>query len=146
VPQVEGLVVTWAPTGDDSLWRVALQAYDWNGRPTRTTNTDGTTRVVTYGGCGCAGGDIVTTQDEHGRQRRFTKDGFGRLAKVEELSWTGTVYATSTYSYDVRDHLTQINQAGQLRNLTYDSHGRLLTRATPEQGTTTYAYNVDDTV
>jgi YD repeat-containing protein len=65
---------------------------------------------------------------------------------VEELNWNTSVYSTTTYSYNARDQLTQSNQAGQLRTFTYDNHGRLLTRTTPEQGTSTYGYNVDDTV
>jgi YD repeat-containing protein len=68
------------------------------------------------------------------------------LVKVEELNWDTSVYSTTTYSFNARDQLTQSNQAGQLRTFTYDNHARLLTRTTPEQGTTTYGYNVDDTV
>ncbi|MFN2533002.1 MAG: S8 family serine peptidase [Pyrinomonadaceae bacterium] len=137
---------SWAPAGDDTLWRITTQAYDWKGRPTQTTKTDGTTQIASYGGCGCAGGEVTTLQDEHGRKRRLTKDGFGRLAKVEEMNWDGTtVYATTTYSYNLRDQLTQSNQAGQLRSFDYDGHGRLWHRTTPEQGTTTFTYNQDDT-
>src|SRR6185369_1981375 len=76
---------------------------------------------------------------------RFTKDGFGRLATVEELNWGGTVYATTSYTYNARDQITQTNQAGQLRTFVYDGHGRLQSRTTPEQGTTSFTYNVDDT-
>ena len=143
---------SWVATGDDVYvsqtqggWRYTQQAYDWKGRPTQTTNADGTTKVITYGGCGCAGGEVATVQDEHGRQRRLTKDTFGRLFKVEELNWNATVYATTTYSYNTRDQLTQSNQAGQLRSFTYDGYGRLQSRTTPEQGTTNYSYNLDDT-
>ncbi|MGH9928257.1 MAG: S8 family serine peptidase, partial [Pyrinomonadaceae bacterium] len=138
---------SWVPAGDDSLWRVSTQAYDWKGRPTVTTNTDGTQQTVSYGGCGCAGGEVTTAQDEHGRQRRFTKDKFGRLATVEEMNWGGgSAYATTTYAYNARDQITQSNQAGQLRSFTYDGHGRSATRTTPEQGTTSYSYNQDDTI
>jgi RHS repeat-associated protein len=136
---------TWVPTGDDSTWFDTQQAYDWKGRPTVTTNADGTTRVASYGGCGCAGGEVATVQDEHGRLRRLSKDSFGRLAKVEELNWNATVYATTTYTYNVRDQLTDSSQAGQLRSFTYDGYGRLKTRTTPEQGSTNYSYYVDDT-
>jgi len=135
----------WEPTGDDSLWRETTQTYDWKGRPTQTTNTDGTMKVVSYGGCGCAGGEVTTTQDEHGRQRRFTKDGLGRLASVEELNWDTSVYATTSYAYNARDQITQLNQAGQLRSFSYDGHGRLQSRTTPEQGAMSYSYNQDDT-
>jgi YD repeat-containing protein len=112
----------------------------------KTTNPDGWTRVTTYGGCGCAGGDVATVQDEHGRQRRYTKDALSRLAKVEEMSWGGSsVYATTIYSYNVRDQITQSNQAGQDRSFNYDGYGRLQSRTTPEQGTANFTYNADDT-
>jgi subtilisin family serine protease len=57
----------WAPTGDDAVgWVWTYQAYNWQGKPTLTTNPDGTTRENIYGGCGCAGGEVVTTRDERG--------------------------------------------------------------------------------
>jgi RHS repeat-associated protein len=138
---------TWVPAGDDAAgWVVTQQTYDWQGRPRVTTNQDGSTRELSYTGCGCAGGDVVTLRDERGRRRKFYNDVLGRLVKVEELNWDTSVYSTTTFTYNARDQLTQSNQAGQLRTFTYDNHGRLLTRTTPEQGTTTYGYNADDTV
>jgi RHS repeat-associated protein len=139
---------SWLAAGDDAAggWRETQQAYDWKGRPTVTTNADGTQKTASYGGCGCAGGEVTTVQDEHGRQRRQTKDTLGRLATVEELNWGGSVYATTSYAYNTRDEITQSNQAGQLRTFTYDGYGRLQARTTPEQGTTTFSYNADDTI
>jgi RHS repeat-associated protein len=144
----------WNPAGDDVLdtslntggWRYTTQSYDWKGRPLLTTNTDGTTRVLDYGGCGCAGGEVATAQDEHGRQRRYTRDALGRLARVEELNWNGTVYTTTQYSYTALDQIKEINQQGQLRTFDYDGHGRLWHKTTPEQGQTTYTYYADDMV
>jgi len=65
---------------------------------------------------------------------------------VEELNWNLSVYATTSYVYNARDQLTQSNQAGQIRSFDYDGHGRLWHKTTPEQGTTTFSYNVDDTI
>lgn len=137
----------WQPTGDDAAgWIKSYQDYDWQGRPRLTTNQDGSTRELSYSGCGCAGDDVVTARDERGRRRKLYKDTLGRLVKVEELNWNQSVYSTTTYTYNARDQLTQSSQEGQLRTFGYDNHGRLQTRTTPEQGTTTYAYNADDTV
>ena len=138
----------WIAAGDDVVagWIYTLQSYDWKGRPTVTTNSDNTQRTMTYGGCGCAGGQVVTSRDEAGRQRRTTADILGRLATVEELNWNGSVYATTTYAYNVLDSLTSIDQAGQVRSFAYDGYGRLQSRTTPEQGTTNYGYFADDAV
>lgn len=137
----------WVPAGDDAAgWVWTSQTYDWSGRPRVTTNPDGTTRENIYTGCGCAGGEQVITRDERGRRTRMTMDLMGRLRQVDELNWDQSVYSTTTYTYNARDQLTQINQAGQVRSFDYDGFGRLWHRTTPEQGTTTYIYNLDDTI
>src|SRR5205085_4309900 len=33
----------WSLAGDDTAWVYTTQSYDWKGRPTQTTNPDGTT-------------------------------------------------------------------------------------------------------
>ena len=136
----------WVPVGDDSAWVYTTQAYDWKGRSTLTTLPDGSTRENTYGGCGCAGGEVTTVRDENGRRRKLTNDVLDRLKQVDELNWDQSVYSTTTYSYNVRDQLTQISQAGQIRSFAYDPHGRLQTRTTPEQGATSYTYFANDMV
>jgi RHS repeat-associated protein len=136
----------WTPAGDDASWVYTAHAYDWKGRPTVTTLPDGATRENLYGGCGCAGGEVTTVRDEQGRRRRLTLDVLDRLQKVEELNWDQTVYSTTTYTYNARDQITEINQAGQLRSFIYDGHGRLQRRTTPEQGATDYTYFVNDSL
>ena len=137
----------FSPTGDDAAgWVWTNQTYDWKGLPWVTTLPDGSTRENTYGGCGCAGGEVVTSRDERGRRRRTTMDVLGRLKQVEELNWDTSVYSTTSYTYNARDQITQTNQAGQIRTMEHDGFGRLWRRTTPEQGATTYSYNTDDTV
>jgi RHS repeat-associated protein len=140
------MTALWVPAGDDAAgWVWTNQSYDWKGRPILTTNADGSQRENTYGGCGCAGGEQTTVRDERGRRKRYTKDALGRLMKVEELNWDASVYSTTDYAYNLRDQLTSITQAGQTRTFSYDGHGRLQSRTTPEQGTTTYSYFADGT-
>ncbi len=136
----------WVPAGDDAAgWVWTNQAYDWKGRPLLTTKPDGSTSEAVYGGCGCAGGEVTTLRDERGRRRKLTMDVLGRLKQVEELNWDQSVYATTSYTINVRDQITGSNQAGQTRSFAYDGHGRLQSRTTPEQGTTSYSYFADDT-
>jgi RHS repeat-associated protein len=137
---------SWSPAGDDAGWVYTSQQYDWQGRPTLTTLPGGATTEVSYGGCGCAGGEVTTVRDERGRRKRYTKDALGRVVKVEELNWDQSVYATTRYAYNTHDRITSINGAGQVRSMDYDGHGRLWRRTTPEQGVTTYSYNRDDTL
>jgi YD repeat-containing protein len=144
----------WLPAGDDAAgWVWNKQAYDWKGRPTVTTNVDGTTREASYGGCGCAGGEVVTLRDEIGRRRRLTADVLGRGVKSEDLNADGSIYRTATTSYNALDQVTRslvqagTSGTGQETVLTYDGHARLLTQKAPVQTTATrYAYHADDTV
>jgi YD repeat-containing protein len=105
-------------------------------------------RTTSYGGCGCAGGEIVTVKDETGRGRKLSHDVLGRLSKVEELQLnSSSVYATTDYTYNERDQLREIAQGTQTpRSFEYDGYGRVSARVTPEQGRTAYPYNSDGTL
>ena len=64
----------WTPAGDDAVrgWLWTNQKYDWKGRVVRTINTDGVDSpvlndsdvLISYEGCGCAGGQVTTLQGE----------------------------------------------------------------------------------
>jgi YD repeat-containing protein len=100
--------------------------YDWKGRPKITTNTDGTTKSVTYEGCGCAGGEVVTLNDEgtivngvtKTRQKKIYSDVLGRTVKTEVWNFDGTgpggvgrsLYSTTVTNYNVRDQASLIRQ------------------------------------
>lgn len=163
-------ISNWIPTGDDaSGWVFTTQDYDWNGRPTVTTNPDATSTRVDYTGCGCAGGAVQTFTDEgtlvntvvQRRRQRTTSDVFGRPFKTEMLNFDGSVYTTSVSTYNGRDQVTSIKQyQGTATNdgscptgtcqetlMTYDGHGRLQSRKAPaESSPTVYSYNPDDTL
>lgn len=162
----------WVPTGDDAGWLYTNQTYDWKGRPLVTTNADSTsTRSLSYGGCGCAGGEVLTLTDEVGRKQKLYSDVLGRTAKTEIYESNGTtVYSSATNKYNTRDHVTRFRQyvgaapepepetegsGYQTTTSTFDGYGRLWTRHAPEQQVdpliaastdhTTYLYNADDT-
>ena len=142
----------WVPAGDDAStgFVYSTQDYDWKGRPTISTNTDGTTNERIYGGCGCAGGEQVTIRDEMNRRQRLTYDVLGRLSKTEILNFNLTVYSTATNTYNVRDQITRVSsQQGtsgtvQETQMTYDGYGRLESRKLPaETSYCTYTYYAD---
>jgi YD repeat-containing protein len=165
-------VAGWQLAGEDAGdWRWSTQQYDWKGRPTLTTNTDGTLTEAVYEGCGCAGGETAIFKGEQiaeGRhQQKVYKDARGRAWKTEVLNWNSTVYSTTVQSFNERDQIASVKQyqgqatvdgscptnTCQETTLAYDGHGRLKNRHTPAQRDqnnqplfTTYTYLPDDMV
>ncbi len=145
----------WSPYGDDSAgWAWSLQTYDWNGRPLVSTNTDSTTKTISYTGCGCAGGQVMTLTDESSHKQKVYSDVLGRNFKTETLQLVGStwnVYSTQLVTFNVRDQVTQsslivgTNGTSQTVTNQYDGHGRLWKNKTPLQTTDTiYEYFNDD--
>ncbi len=101
-------------------------SYDWKGRPKVTTNTDATTKSVTYEGCGCAGGEVVTLTDEgtivngvtKTRQKKIYSDVLGRTVKSELWNFEGTgpsgvgraLHSTTVTNYNARDQIMLIRE------------------------------------
>jgi YD repeat-containing protein len=170
----------WVPAGDDAKpngradWPYTQQTYDWKGRPKETTNPDGTKRDVDYSGCGCAGGEVVTTYGElvpipgtnstGRRTQKVYSDSLGRRWKIEVLNWDGSVYSTTETTFNALDQATLVrqfqgsDQSGVFQDTTasYDVYGRPKTKHTPGQQVdqnnssstdhTTWDYNADGTV
>ena len=167
-----GTPFQWNTAGDDAStgWIYTEQTYDWKGRPLVTTNpsmtnnpADTTTRIASYSGCGCAGGEVATITDEgtidggtaKRRQEKIYSDVLGRVVKIERMNWEGgSVYSATVNNYNVRDQVTEIKQyagpigsTSQTTSMSYDGYRRLQAKQLPEQTTaTTYAYNNDDTL
>ncbi|MCA1639359.1 MAG: hypothetical protein LC768_13670, partial [Acidobacteria bacterium] len=165
----------WNPSGDDLTrrWLWTQAEYDWKGRVTKETNTDGTFKTVSYTGCGCAGGQVTTVQGEEiiekdwqgnnpvslgRRTQKIYADILGRAWKTEVMNWDGTTpYATTVNTFNGRDQVTQSRQYAGVEGsqtfqdvtMSYDGHGRLKTQHRPEQNTgavTTYNYNLEDSI
>lgn len=148
---------SWVPAGDDSAGFLSTtQTYDWRGRPLVTTNQDDTTKAISYSGCGCAGGEVVTLLDEVNRKQKLYSDVFGRGVKRELYSNSTTVNATVVTTYSLLDQPTQsrhysgTDASGTYQDTTfqYDGYGRLWKTHKPEYLTNTFdtiTYNADDT-
>ncbi|MFL6255973.1 MAG: Ig-like domain-containing protein, partial [Pyrinomonadaceae bacterium] len=155
----------WVPAGPDVTrlgragWPYSATEYDWKGRVRREVNPDGSDRLTDYNGCGCAGGEVVTTRGElvptnapspapaQGRRaQRVYHDILGRPQKTELLDWVGSVYSSTTTKYDALDRPVRVREyAGpapavepegeggsyQTTAMSYDGHGRLHTRHLP---------------
>ena len=174
---------TWTPSGDDNrgtgVWLWTHQKYDWKGRVVRKINTDGTDSstlndsdvLISYEGCGCAGGQVTTIESERvpipnttnyaRRKQRIYEDILGRTVKTEAFEWDGsTVYSTVTNTYNGRDQVTQAleyagttySSSNQETTASFDGFGRLKQTHKPEQRDgstlkyTTYTYNPDDSI
>ena len=164
---------SWMPAGDDAQvgWVYTMYAYDWMGRQTvKLMPADAPggvrdTEETLYGGCGCAGRQVVVERDEVGRRQKMLYDSLGRLKesqvlfaqpKEQTLNGEGAVYSTATYDYNGRDQMTHERQyegeaaassTYQETLFTYDGHGRLETEKQPIQSRpVAYQYNADDSV
>lgn len=134
------------------------------------------TREVEYSGCACAGGEVITIKGEMvstneaspaqaRRTQKFYGDALGRVVKSELYNWNGTtVYSSTTTKYNVLDRplrvrayqgpVPQTEPTGegsgyQTTTLTYDGHGRILSKHLPRYDagkSDVYHYNDDGTL
>jgi YD repeat-containing protein len=167
---------SYEPSGDDATrgWLWTSQEYDWKGRVTRSipsdsNGSDGKDQLISYDGCGCAGGQVTTIQGElvprddqtnmnARRTQKIYEDILGRTYKTEVLDWGGSnAYTTTVQTFNGRDQVVNTRQyAGttgsstyQDVSMTYDGHGRMKTRHHPIEDTnaeTTWNYNADDSI
>lgn len=160
-------ISSWQPAGDDAAtgggngWVYSAVEYDWKGRVTREVNADGVTdRLTEYGGCGCAGNEVVTLKGEEvpvsgtsstgRRTQKVYHDVLGRVVKSEVLDWYGNVDSATTTKYNALDQPIRVrtyqgaapdplNEPSAEGNgyltstFAYDGHGRLKSRHNPMQ-------------
>jgi RHS repeat-associated protein len=133
------------------IW--TTETFDVLGRITQVTMPRGddsspsatTTMQFTYDG------EVATTTDQAGKQRRHVVDALGRTIRLHEPISSGSLGTVSsphqetTYTYDVLDNLVKITQGSQERFFKYDSLSRLIREKHVEQ-TTNWAYNLSDSV
>ena len=118
----------------------STNTYDALGRLTRTDFADATFTTTTYDGL------KTTFRDQNAHQTAQVVDAFGRLVTVEEYTGnsTYTLYATTTYTYDTRNLLTQVTDSGTPANVTtvsYDGFGRKTQMVDPDMGDWRYRYD-----
>ncbi|MEZ5305925.1 MAG: FG-GAP-like repeat-containing protein [Pyrinomonadaceae bacterium] len=165
------------PAGDDyrgaGVWLWNQKEYDWKGRVTREINTDGTDRLISYEGCGCAGGQVTTFQGEEivetdwngnspvslgRRTQKAYQDILGRTFKEQVMNWDGTTpYRTTTRTFDRRDQVSSLKvfegdvTAQSFRESTsaYDGFGRITVSHLPNMDVgsdSNLEYNLDGSI
>ncbi len=126
------------------LWRTF--AYDPLGRLTKVTQPD-STRVLS-----CTDDWVTTTVDANNHIKRKTHDAAGRVVTVKEFTGTstatacpvteGTLYAATTYEYDVLGNLRfVIDTKGNRTEMQYDTLSRKKAMEDPDMGTWMYQYD-----
>lgn len=170
INEFDGLLRTTKQSRNDvnGQYVTAETTYDGLGRMSTVTNphrlggaeTDGlttmlydglsrVTKATTFNSNNTSTGEVktdyfgttVTVTDQAGKQRKSKTDGLGRLIKVTEPLPSGVLGQDTTYQYDARGNLFQVNQGVQTRTFTYDALSRLKTAMAPESGTINYTYD-----
>src|SRR5205085_2451635 len=98
-------------TSGGSPGYVTSYSYDALARPTLTTFPDNNTLQTAYNG------STVSETDQVNRKIKRESDGLGRLIKITEQDVSsGTLNQETTYSYNLLDKLTGVNQGNQTRS------------------------------
>jgi RHS repeat-associated protein/uncharacterized repeat protein (TIGR01451 family) len=110
------------------------------GRIISVTYPDTTQETFSYSGL------RTTATDRNGHRKVQENDAFGRLIKVEEYigsSTPYTLYATTNYTYDERDLLTNVSDtAGNQTVIGYNNYSRKTSMSDPDLGAWSYGYDV----
>jgi RHS repeat-associated protein len=105
------------------------------------THLDGTSRAFTY----IASGPVETLNDEDhptGSDFTYSYDVAGR--RLKEARVLGSSSIATSYSYDVHDNLTSIDDPnGNVTTYVHDDFNRLEKEVSRVQGTTAYRYDPD---
>lgn len=125
--------------------------YDPLQRVSRVTGTDETYSTASYDRW------TATSIDPNGRKKVKTYDAFGRLTQVDEYTGadgrnpaipatTFTLYATTTYAYDLFDAAgnniqTIVDTLGNKTTTTHDTLGRKIAMHDPDMGDWSYTYD-----
>lgn len=132
-------------TGASPYWTETV--FDAMGRATETRLLNSSFAVIpgnttTYS----YSLNTVTVTDPAGQQRKTESDSLGRIVKVYEPDVTAQNALTqvTTYTYNVRDQLTGVQQGVQTRTYVYDAMGRLTSQTTPEAGQWSFQYDAAD--
>ena len=118
--------------------------YDALGRTTKTQLPDGSATSYLYQG------NTVQVTDAASNSKTFTMDPFGNLLTVQETDPAIPGMVTTTYAYDVLNHLISVSMprgtVTQTRTFNYNIYGTgvtafLQSATNPENGMVAYNLN-----
>lgn len=114
-------------------------SYDALGRTTNVAYPDSSQETISYSGL------RTTAIDRSSHQKIQENDAFGRLVKVEEYTGSSTysLYAATTYEYDVRNLFKKVtDSAGNQTSINYNGFSRKISMSDPDMGSWSYGYDV----
>ena len=124
----------YAPAAD---WVYTSYAYDALSRITTQANADGTILNHYYP---AAWVDQVINRGNE--KEEYYYDAFQRLVMVKEYNANWSLYATTTYGYDVLDNLKQVvDNSSNTITVNYDWLSRKTSMSDPDMGNWTYSYD-----
>jgi RHS repeat-associated protein/uncharacterized repeat protein (TIGR01451 family) len=138
----------WAyqPVANDTTMRWTTTTYDALGRVLTVTEPDSTVTRMAYLLNTADGRTVTRTTDAKGHRTEHESDVLGRLIAVKEYNGTSsyTLDATTTYTYNPLDVLTQVTDAYS-KNITMasDSLGRKTSMTDLAMGAWSYQYDVN---
>jgi RHS repeat-associated protein len=134
-----------AAINPDNHW--TTNAYDYLGRVTSVTTSDGAVVTSAYSGSTSTPlGPMVTVTDQAGRLRRSLTDALGRLSRVDEPDkitgalddGNGAPIQATNYTYDLLGNLLLVTQGSQTRTFAYNSLSQITSANNPESGAICY--------
>ncbi|MFN7921463.1 MAG: RHS repeat-associated core domain-containing protein [Bryobacteraceae bacterium] len=137
VGKVKQVSQPYAP-GGTVYWTV--YSYDALGRTVSVALPGGTgTSTYSYSV------NTATSTDPAGKWKKFTMNGVGSLAQVNEPNPAGGLDFVTTYDYNALGALTTVtmprNGTTQTRTFAFNADGQLTSSTNPENGTVTRAYD-----
>jgi RHS repeat-associated protein len=123
-------------------------SYDWNDRPLKVTNPDGSTRTASYAIAGTALSNTdnvpfaaIVEVDELGRSSTRYLSSWGDVIQVSKTLTEGG--SNNEYrSYDLLHRLTRlVDQGGANWSYAYDMLGNRLSASDPDLGSWSYQYD-----
>ncbi len=139
----------YRPAAGETLYYTTSK-YDLAGRVTEVETPDGAKVKSAYDG------SRTLVEDQAGKKRISKTNALGQLSDVWEITasdsatesvtfpnYSGLYGYKTSYSYDLLNNLTLVDQGDQERSFAYDGLSRLSSATNPESGTISYTYDAN---
>ncbi len=134
---LRGRVLSIAQTPSGGSTRVTQYSYDQRGNVASTTGPDG--RVLTY--IYDAANDLTQVTDNLNNRAEYSYDLKGNRAQTLTRDPDGSLVRSIQTAYDLRNRISQVNNAGSLTGQVFDALGNLTSTQDPNGNATGHQYD-----